>query len=183
MKPGYQLHVRSWENDGDNYKTEVISGLNETDCRFLVMIASAFGRCHDRKANKYGLTGNEENTIEQLIPLFRDAHYEYSSVSETYRGVVPTDDNLVSLYTEYHALGYNSPEQKDPKFDVLGKYGCDNEVAWFADYAHELIRELLGQPGEYYESDFVRVCESIKVFYVPGAIEDVTNQFITKGKK
>ena len=24
---GYQLHVTSWENDGDNYKTEVLSGL------------------------------------------------------------------------------------------------------------------------------------------------------------
>jgi hypothetical protein len=33
---GYQVSVTSWENDGDNYRTETIPGLSKEGAQFLV---------------------------------------------------------------------------------------------------------------------------------------------------
>ena len=40
---GYQLYITSWENDADNYKTEILSGLTKEDVQFYVHFLSHFG--------------------------------------------------------------------------------------------------------------------------------------------
>ena len=42
IPPGYQLHITSWENDADNYKTEILSGLTKEDVRFYIHFLSHF---------------------------------------------------------------------------------------------------------------------------------------------
>lgn len=41
---GYQLHVESWENDGDNYKTQIMNGLTLADVNFLLDVGKPFTR-------------------------------------------------------------------------------------------------------------------------------------------
>lgn len=145
MKPGFQLHVTSWENDGDNYKTQIISGLNEIDTQFLIFMAKPFGRFHDRSKNPYGLTGNAENDIELIKALYIDALNHFPDVSDKY------------------------------KFDI-----DDEDIE---EILRDLLETLLSSAGEYYDYEFSRVCERIKVYFVPGEIEDVTEKFIPSTKK
>lgn len=39
---GYRITVESWENDADNYKTEIMEGLQKTSVEFLVDFAKLF---------------------------------------------------------------------------------------------------------------------------------------------
>lgn len=39
---GYQLHITSWENDADNYKTKILSGLTKEDVQFYLHFLNHF---------------------------------------------------------------------------------------------------------------------------------------------
>ena len=51
---GYQLHINSWENDGDNCKTEIISGLTKEDVKFYLHFLSHFYSQSSTNENKIG---------------------------------------------------------------------------------------------------------------------------------
>jgi hypothetical protein len=42
---GYQLLITSWENDGDNYNTKIVSGLTEEDVACYLEILNLFKSC------------------------------------------------------------------------------------------------------------------------------------------
>lgn len=42
IKAGYRVHVTTWENDGDNYKTKTVEGLTENETHFLVEFCKLF---------------------------------------------------------------------------------------------------------------------------------------------
>lgn len=46
---GYMLQVRTWENDGDNYNTNTLYGLNEAEVRFYLDLCDYF----NDKGNDY----------------------------------------------------------------------------------------------------------------------------------
>lgn len=74
---GYQLHVTSWENDGDNYKTEVLSGIQDlNDVKFLVSVAKDLGG---------GLLGNTEVPDETIDFVVRN-NMCLHSISDEMRG-------------------------------------------------------------------------------------------------
>lgn len=63
---GYQLHVTTWENDADDYKTQIISGLSFIEVLFYVEFASKFASVN---AEVPGL-GNEEHyeaTLKEVL--------------------------------------------------------------------------------------------------------------------
>lgn len=41
--PGYRVQVTTWENDGDNYNTEAMDGLDENEVRFVLHVCKLFG--------------------------------------------------------------------------------------------------------------------------------------------
>jgi hypothetical protein len=53
IKAGYRLSVTSWENDGDNYQTHSIDGLNEEKVKNLIELVSLFESRNSSK-NKFG---------------------------------------------------------------------------------------------------------------------------------
>lgn len=177
IQPGYQLHVESWENDGDNSKTEITSGLNETDCRFLIFLAASFGWNVAGGSKMDHVFGNDENTNHGFWLLYKEALETYPGVSDKYKVAMPTEADIL-MYDEFSELRYNDPAKGDPKYATV--QGYNNITVHFLDFFNNLICSLLGYPGEGYDdfSNFHRVCDSIKVFYVPGEIEDVTKQFI-----
>lgn len=78
---GFQLHVTTWENDADHYRTEIISGLSEDDVRFLVSIAQEF---KSRNGSPKGL-GNGSVDGEQLRELIREKLFDHPNISEDVR--------------------------------------------------------------------------------------------------
>lgn len=54
IKPGYQLHITSWENDADNYKTEVIQGLTKEDVQFYLHFLRHFYSSYCRYKDMIG---------------------------------------------------------------------------------------------------------------------------------
>lgn len=169
---GYQLHVTSWENDGDNYKTEIISGLSKEDTEFLVFIASEFGWNQTTKL----VEGNDGNSMIGLRNLYLEAIKRYPNVSDTYRIKNLPSEEAIELFDEYARFSYNDSRKKDPKYtDSVLDRGEE-----FYELMMDLITSLLANPDEAYWNitGFVRYCDKIKVYYVPGEIEDVTNQFV-----
>src|SRR5581483_7486471 len=41
---GYQLHIHSWENDGDAPSTEILSGLSKADTKFYIDLCNALAK-------------------------------------------------------------------------------------------------------------------------------------------
>jgi hypothetical protein len=59
---GFQIHVTSWENDGDNYKTVVTSGLSKEEVCFYMCILKNF-----TNTVNYGNDYVERSIINNII--------------------------------------------------------------------------------------------------------------------
>ena len=61
IKKGYLIEVTSWENDGDNYKTETLEGLSASEAEFYAEVCALFHSDYGRgNPGKYGNTNIEE---------------------------------------------------------------------------------------------------------------------------
>lgn len=105
MKKGYQLQVRSWENDGDNYKIAITSGLTEQDVKFLLDVGKQFGN-----GGSHG--GNEVIDEEELVELVTTAMENNVNVSERILSyfkdapVEATQEYLLDSPGEYYDYGF-----------------------------------------------------------------------------
>lgn len=54
IKAGFRLEVETWENDADNYRTEVLDGLTEAEVKFYVEVAKAHYSRHDPSMKGFG---------------------------------------------------------------------------------------------------------------------------------
>ena len=72
---GYQLHITTWENDGDNYKTKIISGLGEFDLKFYIDWINQFK----------GARGNDYVEDEELSSILSEMLDKHPYMSETLR--------------------------------------------------------------------------------------------------
>lgn len=85
---GYRVSVTTWENDGDNYKTEIIDGVSEKHIPFIVEL------CNLLKRDKFGNMSDHESTDELMIALnsLIEKHPERpdycDSAEETYKGLM-----------------------------------------------------------------------------------------------
>lgn len=182
MKPGYQLQVTSWENDGDNYKTEITSGLTEDELRLRLFICAAFGFDHggNIKLDYSPVSGNDENRLGDLVELWNMASAKFpAAAAKVYLGGMPTEED-VDLYEERRRLRYNDASRNDPHY-MRAVAAVDPFLGRFTDF----VQSLVSHPSEGYdEMDYYfRYAETVKVFYIPSAIEDVTSKFINQEGK
>jgi hypothetical protein len=75
---GFQLHITTWENDADHYKTQIFSGLTEEDVRFYLAIATKFKS--QNNYNDQGL-GNGSVTPFQMKEVINAAFASYPNIS------------------------------------------------------------------------------------------------------
>lgn len=76
IKAGYRIHVTTWENDADNYRTESMDGLTEGNVKFIVELVKLF----KDKCNNKGFFGNcydnypdgLDEAIDKIISKFSD---------------------------------------------------------------------------------------------------------------
>ena len=61
---GYSLHIHSWENDGDNCRTKILSGLTKEDVQFYLHFLSYF------KSNKpYGNRAIQDHPDAEKVAI------------------------------------------------------------------------------------------------------------------
>lgn len=64
---GYQLHITTWENDGDSYKTKILNGLKKEDVDFYLSIVKNFTSKNDHRRRGYGNGSINEKDLENII--------------------------------------------------------------------------------------------------------------------
>lgn len=136
---GYQLHVTTWENDGDHYNTEIISGLTEADVRFLLDVAKQFG---SRNSTTPGL-GNGSVKGEQLVALLREKLADHPEISDDIKQVWSEGSDEDIAYDILTDLLLGTP-QEEGYFDEL--YFCrvfdDFKVYYFPETIKDVTQSF-----------------------------------------
>jgi len=180
IPPGYQIHVHSYENDGDNCKVSIKSGLTEPQARLHVFIAKAFSSS-GRGLEESPVVGNDENSASAYLELWDQAMSLFPETAEEYYPAadLPTLEEM-ELIDDLLRLRYNDPRKEYPKYDAVRNYQC--RARKFLGFITEMIDEMLESPSEGYCDLHLyhRAEDGIQVYYVPGDIENVTNQFINQ---
>jgi len=102
---GYQVHFNSWENDGDNHKTAITSGLSKEDAQFLVNLAESF-------KNEYGNDFVSDKDIMKIVNKALSKNPDISSQMKEYFICESEDDldevrqNLREYVTEFPDENY-----------------------------------------------------------------------------
>lgn len=101
---GFQLHLTTWENDGDFYSDQVISGLTEADVSFYVDVAMLFTSKNNRK-NGDGM-GNTENDPSYLLEVIQEKLEKHPNISEKTKKIWSTaDEETIHELLVEHILG------------------------------------------------------------------------------
>lgn len=158
IPPGYQLHIDTWENDGDNGSTQIISGLTEEDTRFYVELCHKFKSASNggKELGYFGNHGCEEAELKAAVKEVMLNHF--GKISDKTRMTF--------------AVALNDQDCNHECDD------CELEDCSAEGLHYLLCETMLGFTSEYYdERNFCRVFENFKVFYIPEAAEDVTSKF------
>lgn len=147
IKKGYQLHITTWENDGDNYKTKVIDGLNKEDTQFYIQLAHLF---KSRNNNSFKCFGN--GGITECGDKYHNSRME--DVVQAIHKVVADNPNSSKEITDHYI---------SEDFDEVYEYLVEELLSYTESY--------------YDEQYFCRVFESFKVYYFPEDVNEVTEEF------
>jgi hypothetical protein len=130
ISAGYQLQVTSWENDGDNYNTEIISGLTAYDVKFLIDVAKLFRTQYQVKDSKVfggGGCGNNDWSIDEVVTAVDAVIAKHSYVSDGIKEqwtFDKTDEHYADSYTDMISELVGSSEYCDESnyFRVMESY-------------------------------------------------------------
>ena len=78
---GLQMHIDTWENDGDNYKTQVLSGLTKEDILFYIDILNLFG-------------GSNLDSDGKMIPDFGNDDIHHSLICNYIASIMDNHSNI-----------------------------------------------------------------------------------------
>jgi len=78
FKKGYMIEVVSWEDDGDNYQTNKLSGLNENDVDFYKELLPLF-YCKSNNSDCFGNCYEESDLrdIEETLDILTNLIIKY----------------------------------------------------------------------------------------------------------
>ena len=110
---GYQLHVRTWENDGDNYSTQVQSGLTRADVLFSLDVAKRF---ESENASSSPGWGNAGQSSEDLTDFIKETMARHPDLSAALRNEWLQDPGYVYGVLEQRILGRTSDYGDEENF-------------------------------------------------------------------
>ena len=145
---GFMTEITTWENDGDNYKTQSERGLTHEQVELIVGLAERFKSAHNIRGDKKNLwnLGNEYHSNEVLVQMFED---------------VCKQKQLLCPIEYIAALGDE-----------------DAPLKYISEFLYEKVLGSPDEGYYSNEGTFCRVVETIKVFAVPQEIHEVTNRFM-----
>jgi hypothetical protein len=131
---GYSLHITSWENDADNYKTKIVSGLTKEDVQFYLHFLNHF------EMNKpYGNGG---------ITKYPDA--EKNAITNAYEKCRPTSPQLLEDVENSIEYWKTSDFDCDWVHETIGIWGYGERYRVFDSCEVYLIRtQIPNVTGEF----------------------------------
>lgn len=158
----YQVHITTWENDADDYSTQIITCSKEEDVRFFLDLASHFTSCHSCIPAGIGKgLGNEGIGDQDLLNVISNTLKRHPDVSS----------EIMTAWTFEQTISEEEDEE-----------GYEAELEQLACNAYDLLTTVvLHRPfSEYYaydENNFCRVFERAKVFSLPELPVEVSSKF------
>jgi hypothetical protein len=73
IKPGYMLQIDTWENDGDNDNTIILTGLNKDEVEFYIRVASLFNS-NQGFGNTYNKDEEIAKEIDSIVEEFKNSN-------------------------------------------------------------------------------------------------------------
>jgi hypothetical protein len=111
---GYQIRVTTWENDGDDYETNIISGLTYEDAKFYQELSNLFTSRNNPKLG--GGMGNEDQDAEGLKIALEEVLENHPKISDNLKLEIEDakseDDAIYAFFYEF----LNDPVQYDYGF-------------------------------------------------------------------
>jgi hypothetical protein len=147
IKKGYQLHITTWENDGDVYKTKVIDGLDKADVKFYIELASLFTSKNNRSSKGFGNGG---------ITEYGDKYH-----NSCMEDVVEAISKAVS----------NNPNAKQ---EITSPYLSQDFDEVYEHLLEEVLDYTEQYEDVNY---FCRVFSNFNVYYFPEEVKEVTEEF------
>lgn len=105
---GLQLRITTWENDADDFSTQLISGLTNADVVFYLSLATLF---RSRNHRPIPGIGNQSVSSHDLLEIVNDALAKHPDISQETKDTwsseeeVLFEDEVYDLFAE-HILGY-----------------------------------------------------------------------------
>jgi hypothetical protein len=152
LKAGYRLTIESWENDLDSYNTFTQEGYSKEDIAFLIKFSKLF--CRGSKfSNLYEPSASVIKELGQTLIQLIDAEKPNS----------------------YHAL---RDVYEDLEEMVTTALRDENSVEFMEFFSQDLSPHFFGS-GDSNFPFFTRVCEKIKVEFIPETIRirNVSKEF------
>lgn len=98
ISKGYTLSVTSWENDGDNYKTESMTfESKELAVAVAKMCSTIFKSCNNGDGGIGNMSDGEDESAHGIILPYMKAH------PELYPDENPSDDELIDICMDYNS--------------------------------------------------------------------------------
>lgn len=142
---GYQLHIKTWENDGDARKTKVISGLEKEEVEFFIEIAKRFA---SRNSPEKGI-GNGSATGDQLKEIVKTALDNHPHISDELRNDVEScfddedlwDAHLYEYITD-RILGFPENEIYRSDFENFCRVYDSHKVYYYPQAVEEVTEKF-----------------------------------------
>jgi len=136
---GYALSITTWENDGDEYDTNTVTGLTKEQVNEYLLVLGWFAHCAD------DLAGEDLNCSDFLERLFEQ--YKSGKLSLEF----------ISTFTnsEFPAIDCSDVEQEI--WAELLHSSNDDDV-------YDRLHDILGR-SEYYDESYMRVVCKVKVHH------------------
>ena len=149
---GYRVSVTSWENDADNYKTNVFEGLTKERVEFLAELLPHFYSGSNNRGKTFG------NMYEPSDSRYAEAAARIREVMERHRAGL-TEDELEILD---ETAGINLKDATEGGGSDMYNFG-----------------EIVGEFLSYSEDYSFRVFDTMQVEFVPHEIrmKNVTKEF------
>lgn len=147
IAPGLLLSITTWENDGDNYRTQQLPALNEEEVRFYLMIASVFK------------SGNYHTQSLGNMPVYNSYEKDGRAIDHT-----PLLDKVIA---DYMAVGGYVPDAW--KRDLDEEIPEDDDSYFYMD----LLGDFIGTS----DYGHWRVFECFEVHQIKEEIPDISAQF------
>ena len=97
---GYQIRVETWENDGDDYETNIISGLTYDDVKFYKELVMCFTSCNNPRTG--GGMGNEDQSKQTLSELLNEVLEDHPKISDALREVIEKSmDDIYGFFYKF----------------------------------------------------------------------------------
>lgn len=153
IQPGYQLHITSWENDADNYRTEIIQGLTKEDVQFYLHFLRHFYSPYSRHKDMIGPGyGNMD------INKCKEA--ESIAITAAFEAFPPSSPKLLNNVKQSIEFWKEQPEEScDWVYETIGRWVEYNRYRVFDSFEVYYIPEEIKNVTDEFDDEMIENIE------------------------